>query len=277
MSPISVNTESILQIVGLRGELRSIEACRTCAPSRSSGPTGATYSAARRRLGATGARQVSRPPGGFVRPQTSPNNEIPGGSALLAVGVDTVMSSDAGAARSIDLRDALEQAVHRVLARRLTELRAAAETYISVEDRWLHRDLLEELRQRPGIKVTSKVPIAGNSTKYVDVVITDGEVRLLVELKVFVTNYGHAGRPVTNQRNAIRLDLLALGERMDQHTDGCVLWLAYPIPSDREGDWRVNHLRLIERASKATVLVGAPINVGQGYVRVYLIEASPSR
>jgi len=176
-------------------------------------------------------------------------------------------------ASSVELRAELGQAIQRVLARRLADLRVAAETYSSVEDRWLHRDLVDELRQRPGLEIGSKIPIMAEGNKYVDVVITRHQERLLVELKVFVTNYGRAGRPVTNQRDAIRLDLMALSQRLDEHTDTCVVWLAYPIPSEREAEWTVNHLRPIQRFSGGTVLLGAPINIGQAYARAYLSEA----
>ncbi len=132
---------------------------------------------------------------------------------------------------------------------------------------------LMRLRQRPGLEIGSKIPIMAEGNKYVDVVITRHQERLLVELKVFVTNYGRAGRPVTDQRDAIRLDLMALSQRLDEHTDTCVVWLAYPIPSEREAEWTVNHLRPIQRFSGGTVLLGAPINIGQAYARAYLSEA----
>jgi hypothetical protein len=73
-------------------------------------------------------------------------------------------------------------------------------------------------------------------------------------------------------RNAIRADLRALGERLDEQTDACVVWLAYPIPSDRKGHWRANDLRLINLDAARTKRI-ACINVGAWSVHVYLSEA----
>jgi hypothetical protein len=114
--------------------------------------------------------------------------------------------------------------------------------------------------------------VAHGRTKWIDVAISAGGLQHLIELKAMPTNYGLAGRPITQTRDALRSDLRALGERLDEHTDGYLVWLAYPIPVDRESDWRVNHLRLINRDAANTRLI-ARINVGQAYVHSYISEA----
>jgi hypothetical protein len=173
-----------------------------------------------------------------------------------------------------ELRAVFEQATTRVLARHIAELRAAAEGYWTVEDRWLQRALFEELSRCRDIQVAQQVSIVdGASTKVVDLVLSRGQLRLLVELKVFVANYGRGGRCVTDSRGAIKADLAALGRRVDATTQGCVLWLAYPIPEEREGDWNAKHLRDVRPASADTRRWGAPINVGRAYVHVYVSDA----
>ena len=110
-------------------------------------------------------------------------------------------------------------------------------------------------------------------TKIVDLVLAAGEVRLLAELKTILTNYGQAGKNITQSRDAIRADLRSLGLRLDEHTWGVALWLAYAVTPERDDLWRVKHLRPIERDSLNTRRI-AKINVGQAYVYAYLSEAS---
>ena len=99
-----------------------------------------------------------------------------------------------------------------------------------------------------------------------------GQVRLLVELKTIITNYGQPGKNITQSRDAIRADLHALGLRLDEHTRSVAVCLAYPVTAERDGDWRVNHLRQVERDALNTRRI-TKINVGQAYVYAYISEA----
>lgn len=120
---------------------------------------------------------------------------------------------------------------------------------------------------------------AGGETTQIDLVLAAGTDRLLVPLKTFITNYRRPGKNVTQSRDAILADLRVVGARQDDHTTGAVLWLAYPIPTEREADRRVTHVRPIEKQAETKLL--AKVNVGQAYVHVYLSQptrstASPS-
>ncbi len=169
--------------------------------------------------------------------------------------------------------DELEHAFLRVLNRRLPDLRAAAEAHTSVENLWLQSGLAQELRGRPGLDITVQKPVTTHGrTKWIDIALPAVGLQRLVELKAMPTNYGLAGNPITQLRDALRSDPRALDERVDEQTDGCLAWLAYPIPAEREGDWRINHLRLINRDAAETRLI-ARLNVGQAYVHAYISEA----
>lgn len=167
----------------------------------------------------------------------------------------------------------LEQAVLRVLNRRLPDLSVASAAHTSVENLWLQSDLAKELSRRPGIELTVETPVAAHGrVKRVDLVVSTGSIRRLVELKAMPTNYGLAGKNITQSRDALRSDLRALGERLNEHTDACLVWLAYPIPSERDGDWQANHLRHVNRDAESTRRI-ARINVGQADVHAYISEA----
>jgi hypothetical protein len=169
----------------------------------------------------------------------------------------------------------LERAVLLVLDRRRLDLRIASTSRVSVESLWLQRDIEQELRTRSHISVTAHArSVVDAKTKLVDLVLATEEARLLVELKTIITNYGQPGKNITQSRDAIRTDLRALGMRLDENTTGAAVWLAYPIPAERDSDWRINHLRRIERDARATRRIAA-INVGQAYVHAYLSEARP--
>jgi hypothetical protein len=50
------------------------------------------------------------------------------------------------------------------------------------------------------------------------------------------------------------------------------MWVAYPIPPQRDGDWRLNPWRLIDRDFTGTRTI-ATINVGLASAQAYVSEA----
>jgi hypothetical protein len=188
------------------------------------------------------------------------------------VNLSTAPSS--ASAAPVPLLAELERALQHVVTMRVADLRTAAADRTSVESRWLQGDLYRELSARSGLNVASRVGVAAKGEqRLIDLVLTRSGERLLVALKTFLTNYGRPGKNVTQSRDAILADVAMLARRVDDQASGALVWLAYPIPTEREGDWRINHLRLIAKRADTRLL--AKINVGQAYVHVYLSQPQP--
>ncbi|MFN8634268.1 MAG: hypothetical protein U0893_10470 [Chloroflexota bacterium] len=86
-------------------------------------------------------------------------------------------------------------------------LRLSAAQYRSCEKDWLVRKLSDALGRVAGLTVSPEVPIvAGGRTKLVDLVLSRADVRLLLEVKSFPTNYGLGGKPITQFRNSVIRD-----------------------------------------------------------------------
>jgi hypothetical protein len=67
-----------------------------------------------------------------------------------------------------------------------------------------------------------------------------------------------------------------LGRYVDEKTTGYVLWIAYPVPEHRRGDWRPDFVRPVAAASAGTEEVCEPIDLGDAYAHVYLSRAKQS-
>lgn len=164
-----------------------------------------------------------------------------------------------------------------VVQANLDLLRLAAAERVSCERAWLVKKLADSLGRVPGVTVRPEVSIrVDGRNKFIDLVLTRDHARLLLEVKSFPTNYGLAGKPITQFRDGVISDLVEVGRRLDDRTLGFVLWLAYPIPDDRDSDWRITHFNPINRVSAGTDQVVPPVNLGQAYAHVYLSRACPS-
>jgi hypothetical protein len=175
------------------------------------------------------------------------------------------------------LRSQLLQAVPQVLTRHAQELRMAAEQHASIEAKWLQQALYQQLLESGCDAVRELRDDLPGNRKFVDLVLSHGGERLLVELKVFVASYGGGHRCVTDTRGTVIRDLRALSRRLNDMTDGCLLWLAYPVPAHRRRDWSVKHLREIAAASACTREIIEPIALERGnYAHVYLSDVKPA-
>jgi hypothetical protein len=84
---------------------------------------------------------------------------------------------------------------------------------------WLKVELSHALDRLPGVWVT---PEADN----VDLTVRPGDELVLCELKTFPTNYGGAGKPITNFIAGAVRDLEKLASRTNERTQGLAIWMA---------------------------------------------------
>lgn len=106
-----------------------------------------------------------------------------------------------------------------------------AELRISHEG-WLKIELLHALSARDKITL---LPEKDN----IDVVVCRDNPNecCLIELKTFPTNYGGAGKPITNFINSVIRDVKKLKAKQKTAEAGLVVWVAYPIPEGKCEQW----------------------------------------
>jgi hypothetical protein len=91
---------------------------------------------------------------------------------------------------------------------------------------WLKVELSHALGALPGVAVATEV---GN----VDLTVRRGGEIVLCELKTFPTNYGRAGKPITNFIGGVVRDLEKLASRTDDGTRGLAIWMSVLHPRAR--------------------------------------------
>jgi len=106
---------------------------------------------------------------------------------------------------------------------------------------WLKVELLHALGALPGVVVAVEVD-------NVDLSVRRADEAVLCELKTFPTNYGRAGKPITNFIAGVVRDLETLGARTDERTRGLSIWMAYYIPEPVPPQWQ-EHLAKVRRAA----------------------------
>jgi hypothetical protein len=85
----------------------------------------------------------------------------------------------------------------------------------------------------------------------VDLSVSSRAENVLIELKTFPTNYGGAGKPITNFIDGVIEDLRKLNERCDERTVGIAVWLAYPVPVPEPSTWTAHVQRVNAQAVAA--------------------------
>lgn len=125
-------------------------------------------------------------------------------------------------------------------------IRTCSRKRVSCEG-WLKAELLTRLDRQANCQVSPELD-------YVDLTVQLGAVTYLLELKTFPTNYGGAGKPITNFIGSVVGDLAKLRARSAPAQHGYALWMAYPIPDRRLSVWDT-HLGRIVAASTSTVLI----------------------
>lgn len=152
------------------------------------------------------------------------------------------------------LDEILRQALRTVMEMGQAEVRRAARDGVSCE-KWLHQALHERLTLAPDVEVARE-------EGQVDLTLRapqNGET-LVVEIKTFPTNYGQAGKPITQFIDSVINDLNKLRIKASEGTFGRVIWIAYPVPTEIPDQW-INHLARVKRASTGTERL-ASISVG---------------
>jgi len=145
-----------------------------------------------------------------------------------------------------------------------SQIAACARSGASCEG-WLKVELSHALDRLPGVVVT---PEAHN----VDLTIRRGNDVVLCELKTFPTNYGRAGKPITNFIASVVRDLEKLASRTDERTQGLSIWMAYYIPEPVPPQWPA-HLAKVKRAAAEQLHVEKIRLDGPRFAHLYVMLA----
>lgn len=146
-----------------------------------------------------------------------------------------------------------------------SRLKLFAELRISHEG-WLKIELLHALSARDKLTL---LPEKDN----IDVVVCRDNPNecCLIELKTFPTNYGGAGKPITNFISSVIRDVEKLKAKHETAQTGLVVWVSYPIPKG-QSKWDDHLARVNNKA-------GLPIchqkfDLGPcGYAHMYVHQA----
>ena len=114
-------------------------------------------------------------------------------------------------------------------------IQTAANYRISCEG-WLKLTMVAEFSELSGVTVMPE-------HSHVDIVLAAAAGTAYLELKTFPTNYGRAGKPITNFIDGVIGDIRKLRE-VSPPGFGYVAWLAYPVPFPWPAQWQ-RHLARI--------------------------------
>lgn len=145
-----------------------------------------------------------------------------------------------------------------------SQIAACARSGASCEG-WLKVELSHALDRLPGVMVT---PEAGN----VDLTVRRGDELVLCELKTFPTNYGRAGKPITNFIAGVVADLEKLASRTNERTRGLAIWMAYYIPEPVPPQWP-EHLVKVRRSAAEQLHVEKIRLDGSRFAHLYVMLA----
>lgn len=148
-----------------------------------------------------------------------------------------------------ELQEAVLQGLRTVLVTGVERIANASRLRISCEG-WLKLELLTALSIReagnPPLDVRAELD-------NVDITVSRGPERCLVELKTFPTNYGGTGKPITNFIASVVADLEKLTVKAKPGNLGVVVWIAYPVPEPEPVQWP-GHVKRVEAAAARTLL-----------------------
>jgi hypothetical protein len=183
------------------------------------------------------------------------------------------MSTESAPVVAVALKEFVIERIVSVVSSPATakRLAVAAEYRISCEG-WLKLELVHDLRMfLPPTDIRPESILAASDAltrAAADIAINRGDERVLVELKTFPTNYGGAGKPITNFIDSVVADLQKLRVRRGSAT-GLVAWLAYPIP-DGASSW-AGHLERVKQAA-ATTCHCQRCELPSGFAHFYVME-----
>ena len=152
----------------------------------------------------------------------------------------------------------------------------AAQFRISCEG-WLKLELLRDLAFSLVNDVDAEVwperyfPLAARGRRHAaDLAVRRGAEQVFVQLKTFPTNYGAAGKPITNSIDSVVTDLDILRTRRGS-ASGLVVWLAYPIPDPMPPTWPT-HLAKVESAAAST-RHEQKLKLHDGFAHLHVMES----
>jgi hypothetical protein len=138
----------------------------------------------------------------------------------------------------------------------LARMGVASQFRVSCEG-WLKLELLRDFAlcflndDDTDVRPERDLPLDPTGRRRVaDLALRRGSEEVFVQLKTFPTNYGAAGKPITNFIDSVVTDLELLCARRGNAV-GLVLWLAYPIPDPMPVAWPT-HLAKVEIVASAT-------------------------
>lgn len=132
------------------------------------------------------------------------------------------------------------------------------------------RDVIEVYD--PATGATKPTQLLGNGGQRADLAVHSSESGIvLVQLKTFPTNYGSAGKPITNFIQGVCGDLQMLAKTRKPDDLGLAVWMAYPIP-DGQRQWEA-HLKKVS-AESARPRYSEGFDLGSaGKARLYIMES----
>jgi len=138
---------------------------------------------------------------------------------------------------------------------------------------WLKVELLTRLTALfLGKRIDAEVfPEYGIKRKKIDLAIQSPDELILLELKTFPTNYGKAGKPITNFIDGVKGDLEKLSEVREEAT-GLVAWLAYPIP-DPPKTWPVHLAKIQAKAYRTLRVEQVDLFTPNEHAHLYVMES----
>lgn len=144
------------------------------------------------------------------------------------------------------LVDVIVDAIVEVAREGRSRIATCALLGVSAEG-WLKVELLRKLAQDLHPDSHRILP----EWERIDLAVEAGVERVLVQLKTFPTNYGRAGKPITNFIAGVVEDLEKLSRKREGRATGLAAWMAYVIPEPVPPTWP-GHLAKVQAAAGST-------------------------
>jgi len=131
---------------------------------------------------------------------------------------------------------------------------------------WLKVEILHSLAE-----IIERPDDIGPEEENVDLTVRRESEKVLIELKTFPTNYGRAGKPITNFIDSVIDDLRKLSAKRLPGQTGLAVWMAYPIPQDTPSQWTSHVARIEAHAKRTKQVVRIPL-WGEQCANLYVME-----
>ncbi len=161
-------------------------------------------------------------------------------------------------ANAMDLNEVVE-VIRGTVRNSSSRIATCAAARVSCEG-WLKVELLHALTLR--FNDREDVELLPEK-QHIDLVISDRQEKILIELKTFPCNYGASGKPITNFIGGVIRDLEKLCPLRAKGTKCLAVWVAYAIPDTIPASWP-RHLARVRGVASVTHCVDViPLWPGQ--------------